>query len=975
MATDSSTTQPDISQPSTSPANDPPGKRVRRAMAQGDFTQAEQIADRALHDGNTSPILRRLWIQATNSQGKRTLALERAREAIELHPNAPALHQLHAQLLANAGELNQALEYIGQALAQKPDHIGLQCLRIKLLPQAGHLRQALDALRHLRRHQFDNLTVLLAAARFYQSHGRRQAALAVAERMLAVEPEHQKALALKHQLTQGIAVSQVRRAMADSDFPLAERLAEQALNNGATSPILRRLWIQATNQQGKLNLALERAREAVQLHPVQRHPSNPSLHQQYAQLLANAGEPQQALEHLGKALKESPGQTGLQLLRLNLLRDTGQTRQALDALRQLRHSDFDNPGVLMAAIRFYQSHGRRRAALATIERLLALQPEHRQARLLRLNLLYETAQEQESATLLPTLLEAAKNQSTLTADDAAELLQAIKFTTASAATPACLEALALLQPLTEALSEVDQLALLTQAERFGCHATAHQALSAILAGGPQKPVVARTLFTKAMETLDSEQAETVAERLLRHIPLHQQASLKGQFAQHTDGAEAALDLLRATPTAQRTLPQARELANLLRTARHYRLGLRYLRLCRRRWPQDAGLPLAHARLLLDAGYPDEALPILDAPMPVTQRLQSLRLRAQILLEKGRLEEAGAALEQMRRRIHTSGLLDLYLRVLILQEREDAVTELIQETQRRGQHKSIASGHFSPTVVGNLIADLSLLRQERRALPPGDYDAALAIRYTNAASPVIRRHQNLTPGFNDPSPIPRRVFQYWDQPTPPDAVTDIMRSWRDRPDLDYRRFNRDEARTFLYETFGASFARAFRLAGNVAEASDLLRLCYLRHYGGIYADADDRLAGRLEALLPSDADLVCFREPFDILGNNVIACVPGHPVITLASELAVDAILSQDNEITWSKTGPGLLTRAVAHHLLSGDSDAPGQRVAILPGYLLRREIQIHIPLPHKKTRSYWNAASRTGHFDMAPYFSHQAARA
>ncbi|WP_311946252.1 glycosyltransferase [Halomonas piscis] len=968
MANDSFAAQSGASQPSTAAANDSPGKRVRRAIAKGDFAQAEQIAGQALQDGATSPILRRLWIQATNSQrDKQPIALERARDAIQRHPEDPALHQQYAQLLTNAGRPEPALECTETALMTNPNHIGLQCLRIKLLSQTGCLRQALNALRQLRRHRFDNLSVLLAAARFYQSHGRRRAALAVAERMLAIDPEHQKAQALKHQLTQGIAVAQVRRAMAKSDLPLAERLAGQALDDGATSPILRRLWIQATHQQGKLPIALERACDATRRHPARQHPSNPSLHQQYAQLLSHAGLSEQAMACISEALAEAPEHSGLRLQRFHLLRDAGHTRQALDALRQLRRHDFERPAVLLTAARFYRNHGRRRAALAVVERLLALEPEHRQARLLRLNLLYETATEQESAPLLSELLENARHKPSLTPDDAAELLQAMKFTTGAAAIAACQDALALLQPLTEALSEVDQLALLTQAERFGDHETAYRALSAILAAGPQKPVVARTLFTKAMETLGNDQADPLAKRLLRHIPLHQQASLKGQFAQHTEGAEAALDLYRAAPTPRRTLPQARELANLLRNARHYRLGLRYLRLCRRRWPQDAGLPLAHARLLLDAGFPDEALAILEAPTPVAQRTQALRLRAQILLEKGRLEETAAALAKIRGRIHTSGLLDLYLRVLILQEQEDAATELIRETQQRGQHKSIASGHFSPTVVGNLMADLALLKQERHALPPGDYEATLAVRYTNAASPVIRHHLDLSPDMTGPSPIPRQIFQYWDNPTPPEAVLDIMRSWRDQPGFDYRRFDHGEARAFLHDTFGATFARAFRQASNVAEASDLLRLCYLRHYGGLYADADDRLAGRLESLLPGDADLVCFREPFDILGNNVIACVPGHPAITLASELAAESILAQDNEITWSKTGPGLLTRAVARHLLSGNQTTPGQRVAILPGYLLRRDIQIHIPLPHKKTRQYWNAASRTGHFDISPH--------
>lgn len=753
---------------------------------------------------------------------------------------------------------------------------------------------------------------------------------------------------------------QVRRAMAEEDFPRAERIAGKALRKGQSTIALQNLWIQLAYQQGKINIALKRANQAIKAHP-----KAPSLRRRHARLLANAGQPLKALRLVNQAHSKWPDHLGLKLLRFNLLREMGYVRLALDALRDLRHHDFNNPTVLITATRFYQSHGRWRAAQTTIEHLLSLDPEHRQARLMRLNIAQITGQDRDSP--LPALLDAARRGSTLAPDDAAELLQAVKFTTAPNLAPACQEALSLLQPLADKLAEADRLTLLTQAERFGDDATAHRALSAILADGPRRPAVAHALFNKAMETLEDEHADRVAARLLRHIPKPQCISLKAQFAQRTEGAQAALEQLLARSEKKRPLPKARELANLLHSARHYHLGLRYLDFCRRRWPEDVKLRLLHARLLLNAGYPQAARAILDTSIPAGQRAQALRLRAQSLAETGYLDAARAELDKIRDGLHSDAILNFYLRVFILQQKEDKAASLIAEAQRRGQHKRISSGHFTPTMVGNLMTDLSLLNCERRALPPGEHEAALAIRYINAASPVIRRHLEFEPSFNGPSPIPRQVFQYWDQPTPPDAVAEIMRGWRDLPGIDYRRFNSKEARVFLNETFGATYARAFRLANNVAEASDLLRLCYLCHYGGFYVDTDDRLYGRLDALLPSGAGLVCFRESFDTLSNNVIACVPGHPAIVLASEMALDALLARDNETTWSKTGPGLLTRAVARHLVSGDTNSPSRSVAILPSYLLRREIQIHIPLPHKKTQQYWNANSSTGYFNVAPY--------
>ncbi len=755
--------------------------------------------------------------------------------------------------------------------------------------------------------------------------------------------------------------SLVHNAMVKGDFLRAERLAQRAINEGNTSPKLKRQWIQAINRQGKQPAALNRIRKAVKAHP-----DDLALHQLHARLEASAGRPSYGLKLANLALRKWPKSIELKLLRLALLQELGRTKEALNRLRELRLQEPDNPSVLMATARFYNDHGHPRAALAVVEYLLIFNPDHHQARLLRLNLIQETSGHSD-AELLP-LLDAARNNAAFSFRNAGELLQVIKLTTDPALTPTCQEALERVSKLTHSLPETDQLALFIQAERFNLYPIAHQALSAILTNGPRLPMVASTLFNKAMETLGDHQPEQLTRRLLQHIPKSQQANLQAHFSQHLAGAQAALDTILATPKPKRNLLAARQLANLLRNASHYTLALRYLRFCRRRWPQDAVLPLQHARLLIDVGRLKEAQDILNAPIPVSQRNQALRLLMHILIETAELEEARNKLEAVRTQLHNNGLVDFYLRVLILQGEESAANKLLQETKQRGQHKSLASGHLSPTVMGNLMADLSLLQRERNALPAGQHEAALAMRYINAASPVIRQHTQHKPTLNGSSPIPRRIIQYWDKPTPPEAVTHIMASWHSVPGFDYQRFNRTEASDFLHDTFGANYAKAFRQAGNVAESSDLFRLCYLRHYGGIYIDADDRRYGTLEALLPSNADMVCFREPFDILANNVIACVPNHPAIVLASEMAVEAMLARDSETTWSKTGPAMLTRAVAHHLLSGNVTAPGQRISILPAYLLRREIQIHIALPHKKARGYWNAATHTGQFDMTPYF-------
>lgn len=149
-----------------------------------------------------------------------------------------------------------------------------------------------------------------------------------------------------------------------------------------------------------------------------------------------------ALKRLNSAQAQFPKHLGLQLLRFNLLNEMGRTLPALKVLRQLRRQEFDKPQVLIAAARFYRTHGRLRAARAVLERLLAIKPEHRQARLMQLDLARESAT-RNTASPLPALLTRAHKLPALTVDDAAELLHAIKLTNDPALNESSREALRL----------------------------------------------------------------------------------------------------------------------------------------------------------------------------------------------------------------------------------------------------------------------------------------------------------------------------------------------------------------------------------------------------------------------------------------------------------------------------------------------------------------------------------------------------
>ncbi len=99
-------------------------------------------------------------------------------------------------------------------------------------------------------------------------------------------------------------------------------------------------------------------------------------------------------------------------------------------------------------------------------------------------------------------------------------------------------------------------------------------------------------------------------------------------------------------------------------------------------------------------------------------------------------------------------------------------------------------------------------------------------------------------------------------------------------------------------------------------------------------------------------LILFREPFGALENNVICAPKGHPVLTRAVMMARGALLRRDNDMIWTKTGPGFLTRMVAWSLLNQPELA--QSVTIVPLIKMGRYVHPHGDLPYKHTPQHWN---------------------
>ncbi len=208
-------------------------------------------------------------------------------------------------------------------------------------------------------------------------------------------------------------------------------------------------------------------------------------------------------------------------------------------------------------------------------------------------------------------------------------------------------------------------------------------------------------------------------------------------------------------------------------------------------------------------------------------------------------------------------------------------------------------------------------------------------------------------------IPRHIIQFWDASTPPADVAALAASWpRQNPTHHHQLFDDLAARRFLAEHHPPKILRAYHQAIPPAMKADLFRLAYLHTNGGIYADADDRCVAPLDALLPPGKTLVFYREYLGTIGNNFIAAAPGHPVLRAALDHATQSILRGDQDMLWLSTGPGLITRCLAH--AAADPHAGTslcQHTTVWDRRILLRHIGVHCLADYKESEQHWLRAT------------------
>lgn len=381
--------------------------------------------------------------------------------------------------------------------------------------------------------------------------------------------------------------------------------------------------------------------------------------------------------------------------------------------------------------------------------------------------------------------------------------------------------------------------------------------------------------------------------------------------------------------------------------------------------------------LVLTGQFDEALEVLttiDADTPGAQASRA-QWRAEIAMHRGDLS---LARRQLLRSIALMGEdgadLGLLARLQILAGDYDAAwNNHVRDCAARERRNPGMRVRPTQTLLGHLLNEFRIQygAREGYGLRWHDPEPAAARRWfcTNleeepGSTPAaigllgaLRREGRITvnaPGLGGGDlRIPRQIGHYWDAPEPPDQVQGLL-DWNRalNPDYDFVCFNDRDAQNYLLDHGERPALQAYRLTRYAAARSDLFRLAWLWHEGGIWLDADDRCRVPYGEFIDHRLRFVGYQEHYWTVGNNFMAVGPRDPIIRDALDEATEALAGSPGAPVWLSSGPGAISRALARH----GTDAKGNLnpdIWIMPVHALIPRIAQHVRLNYKGTDSHW----------------------
>ena len=469
---------------------------------------------------------------------------------------------------------------------------------------------------------------------------------------------------------------------------------------------------------------------------------------------------------------------------------------------------------------------------------------------------------------------------------------------------------------------------------------------------------AARLSLRTMYETDVPNWDHIAAHLLSRVPAGDKARMRMEILSYADDAGEALrnrDKSGRGVGTYRSDHEITVIVQLLRRQGRLATAVRYLRWAYRARPLSSTIFRHYFMMLRLSGSYQPAVQILRAArqgpqsrLPEWQTVMSVSS-----IELGEIKDARAiadGISNVRKRV----ALNLQnIRYSIGEGEDEDPLARLEMFRNFGSLASFA--HFGVSLTGAFLTETTLDQSEDR---PNAFVSLSPAAVHRVRDWMADGGQQKT--TTNPAKIPRQVFQYWDTDPPPAPLRFVMQSWERQAGAGYRLFNRGSARQFLRDKLGPDWEQAFLFADSSTEESDFFRLCFLMLEGGVYADCDDWLACDLDDLIGLGAGLIATHQAIGVIGNNLIAAAPHHPAVIWAAVAAKQAILNRHHDGTWAKTGPGLLTRAIAHYLDENARSGTLPDLKLIEDWSTGRYVHFHIPLPYKRSQAYWNATAHPG---------------
>ena len=661
----------------------------------------------------------------------------------------------------------------------------------------------------------------------------------------------------------------------------------------------------------------------------------------------------EALSQLDVLLSAGHDNLPAQLRKGNLLREAGRYGESIRHLVQLSESHSGNALIASALATTYRVAGEFEAARRMLDQVLSADPAEPQAMLNRLEVLHLLGDRQRLDAALAEVSSAMASEQDPTRRliFGTALCKGLGFASLFTASKLLRLHRADILALAPAVPAEHLWTVYVTADKLGL-APDFAALPTELFTRPVVAMGTARSIMMACYKAGLRRWEQLATHIIRRVRQQDRTLLWMEYEALSGSAAAALALRKNhadSPSAPRILLVSR----LLKQQGRIRLAARYLGYAQKLFGTHPAVFHDYLVCLIGSGQGEKARQVL---MAKTESLVGMAPQWCNILAQG-----WAEIDQPHRAVQlldaAGGLRgtrhDWYVTTVLSGPDQERARKLADDLR-----DSPAAAHLSPTIQGLMLVEGS----QQGIAEDGAEDENLTLHAIRRVALWIDSQPEVAaaPAAQDTAGIPHDIVQYWSQGTPPQQVMGAVMSWQGATGFTHQLFDRRQAKAFLLENLGSDWLKAFNRAGSPTEESDFFRLCYLGIKGGIYADCDDWLIGDARSLTAQSPHLTAFREPTGAIGNNVIAAPPRHPAVLWAALSAKRALSEGHSENIWGKTGPGLLTRAIASHINTSEREGTPPSLCLLPLWMLGRTVQFHSPLSYKFGGDYWNAQKMGG---------------